>query len=591
MIGDYLFSRCCLLISFGAVSWWLCLQCVVICYTSASRKQFIYMTSATCLECGALFVLSAQELAFLSKTNIPARTKCFVCSQKQRLSFRNSSALYNRKCDYSGESIISVYSSDKPYTVYKSDYWFSDKWDALRFGQEIDFARPFFPQLKELQLKVPRLALLNFTSENSDYCNCTVGNKNCYLVFGGDFNENCMYGNLSMHNKSVFDTDFSSTNELCYMLSDCTNCYDCQFVFDSKSCSSCAYVSDSSNCRDCILCTNLSNAQYCFGNQQLTKEAYEAKKHAWLDGSYAKQQQLVEEFRKLRSQRIVKYAHIVSSEQSSGDYLKSCQSCLNCFDATESQDLGDVIFANKARDVYNSSMLGDDTELGYEVISTVGAYNSYFSYGVLHSSNVHYCDMVLNSNDLFGCVGVQKQSYCILNKQYSKEDFIKLQGQLIEHMKRTGEWGQPLPKELSCFGYNESCAQEYYPLTAASAAAQGYAWYERDQSNSYQGPIIEISDQIADVVDTITKEILTCASCQKNYRVIPAELQFYRDHQLPVPHQCHICRYNFRQTFRNPRVLWTRQCASCHQDVQTTYAADRQETVYCERCFLAAVYQ
>ena len=35
-------------------------------------------------------------------------------------------------------------------------------------------------------------------------------------------------------------------------------------------------------------------------------------------------------------------------------------------------------------------------------------------------------------------------------------------------MMITGEWGEFFPSSLSPFGYNETVAQEYFPLTASS---------------------------------------------------------------------------------------------------------------------------
>jgi len=58
---------------------------------------------------------------------------------------------------------------------------------------EFDFNKTFFEQFKQLQLKVPRLAIMNKQSENSDYCNYSFQNKNCYLTFGSHYEEDCMY--------------------------------------------------------------------------------------------------------------------------------------------------------------------------------------------------------------------------------------------------------------------------------------------------------------------------------------------------------------------------------------------------------------
>lgn len=551
------------------------------------------MASKTCKcqQCAVFFVIDEKEQAFLSKLHIPEPILCFDCGQKQRLIFRNSRSLYNRKCDHSGEAIISIYSPDKPYQVYKSDYWFSDQWDATNYGQDVDFSKPFFPQLKELQLKVPRLALLNFSGENSDYCNSCVGNKNCYLIFGGDHNQDCLFGNLSMHNESTVDADSSNQNKLCYMLGDSTSCYNCQFIFDSKNCSDSYFLSDCSNCKNCILCTNLNSTEYHINNQPVSKELFEQTKKQLLTGSYQTQQKFLQAFQKLRAERKVKFTHTLSCEDSSGDYLKSCKGCQNCYDSSESQDLQNVLFGTKASDCVNSSMLGDNTKFCSEVISTSNAYESTYSFGVLNSRNVEYSDLVLDSHDIFGCVCIQRQQYCILNKPYSKDDFTKLRDQLIAHMKQTNEWGKFLPKDLSCFGYNESCAQEYYPLKRDQALQEGFNWYDGDNTNSYQGPTIAIPDTIDQVSDEICRDILTCNVCQKNYRVVSQELAFYRTHKIPVPRSCHNCRYQFRQSLRNPRKLYPRACANCKTPFETTYAPERPETVLCETCYQQLVFK
>lgn len=41
---------------------------------------------------------------------------------------------------------------------------------------------------------------------------------------------------------------------------------------------------------------------------------------------------------------------------------------------------------------------------------------------------------------------------------------------------------------------------------------------------------------------------------------------------------------------RNPHKLFSRTCAKCGKSIQTTYSPERPEVVYCEQCYLAAVY-
>ncbi|MEK9159939.1 MAG: hypothetical protein AAB383_04380 [Patescibacteria group bacterium] len=544
---------------------------------------------STCKQCNRPYEITSEDEGFYKKFSARDLGRCFECSQKNHLALRNARCLYHRKCDATSEDTISMYSPDKPYKVYKSDHWYSDAWDAMDYGQDFDFSRSFFGQLKELQLKVPRLALSNINAMNSDYCNSSYGNKNCYLIFGGDNNEDCMFGTLCMKNTRSLDLDFSNFNELSYMLADCFQCYNTQFAIDSKSCTDSAFLSDCTSCSDCILCSNLVNKSYCILNKQYSKEEYFLKKAELLNGTYSQQKQLFDSFKALLGERIVKYAHTVSCQNCSGDYIKNSKNCTMCFNVTDSEDLRNIVFANKSKDCFNSSMLGDNSELAYETVSAYRAYNVQFSFFVIDSSNIEYCDVAINSKDLFGCVGMRNKQYCIFNKQYSKEDFEYLRTKIIEHMKKTGEWGEFFPKTFSCFAYNETTANVYQPMTKERALAEGYTWKDEDHKKVHI-PSSPLPDKIEDVSDSILKEILLCEGCQKNYRIISQELQFYRAQRLPIPHLCSECRQGVRKDLLNPRQLWQRPCDSCGSSMQTTYSPKRPEKVYCEACYLKTVY-
>lgn len=545
--------------------------------------------SQTCSRCHSPFDVSAQELALYEKFRVPVSNLCFYCLQKNHLAFRNASSLYHRKCDATGTDIISTFSPDKPYKVYKSDYWYSDAWDAVSYGRDFDFGRPFFEQLKELQLQVPRLALSNINAVNSDYCNSSYGNKNSYLIFGGDNNEDAMFGYLCMKNIRCLDLDFSNQNELSYMLGDSLQCYGSQFVFDSKNCNDCAFISECTGCNECILCTNLVNQSYCIRNQQYSKEEYLEKKAALLNGAHSAQESLLEEFRRLLKSRVVKYAHIVSSQDCLGDYIKNSKNCSRCFDTSESEDLTNIIFASKSKDCFNCSMLGDKSELCYGMISNYAGYNNRFSFFIVDSSGIEYSDFILNSQNLFGCVGLRNKQYCILNKQYNKEDFENLRARIVQHMQKTGEWNQFLPPGLSCFGYNETTAHDYFPMSKEEALAQGFQWKDEEMRRVGASPS-SVPDSIDEVSDSILQSILPCEVCAKNFKIVPQELNFYRQRHLPIPRRCPDCRHLLRSGLRNPRQLWARVCAKCGVSMYSSYSPERPEIVYCEKCYLEAVY-
>jgi len=101
-----------------------------------------------------------------------------------------------------------------------------------------------------------------------------------------------------------------------------------------------------------------------------------------------------------------------------------------------------------------------------------------------------------------------------------------------------------------------------------------------------------LPDSIKEVDEKILKETLVCADCQKNYRIVKPELNFYKKQFLPLPRQCPDCRYYQRFRQRNPHQLWHRRCMKedCSNEFETSYAPERPEIIYCEECYRKEVY-
>ncbi|PIR53468.1 hypothetical protein COU76_00960 [Candidatus Peregrinibacteria bacterium CG10_big_fil_rev_8_21_14_0_10_49_10] len=548
----------------------------------------------TCETCSADFTLTQKELDLFRSFEHEPTPICFDCQQKHRMSFRNGRNLYSRTCNKTGEKILTVYAPEKPYKVYSQSAWYGDGWDAIEYGRDFDFSRPFFEQFKELQLEVPRCALLNINPENSDYCNMCAGNKNCYLVFGGDYNEDSLYCTMNMHNRKLIDGDYSNENEGCYWLFNSHHCYGTQFAFDSSNCSNCAFISNCIGCTDCILCTNLKQKTFCIRNEQLTKEQYREQRQSLLDGGYKQQQENIREHEQQRSMRVVKSHYTLSCEDCSGDYITHSKGCKNCFFAWNCEDLVNVILAEKQKDCFHCSYIGGEGGMrNFNQVATINGNECQFSYFTNDSYHSEYSDTAFYCKYVFGCVGLRHKEYCILNKQYTKEAFLVLREKIVAHMKNTGEWGRFFPKHLSCFAYNESTAHEYYPLTKTEALAQGYLWRKEEKEKPKVEKVIPAStlpDDIADIPDDILNWAILCEKSGRPFRIVKAELQFYREMNLPVPHLEHSERFAIRMQLMNPFRLYKRPCAICGKEMKTTYAPERPEKVVCESCYLDTVY-
>jgi hypothetical protein len=169
---------------------------------------------------------------------------------------------------------------------------------------------------------------------------------------------------------------------------------------------------------------------------------------------------------------------------------------------------------------------------------------------------------------------MQKQQFSILNQTYSEAEYKALRVKIVDQMKRTGEWGDYLAAAVSPFGYNETIAQEYFPLARAEAERLGYPWYEASLRP----------------VAAVNQAAQQCSSCRKPFRLVPQELEFYKKANIIAPQQCPDCRRTRRLQERGPYHLWTRQCGQCHKETTTNYDPTRVPVVYCQSCYSAATY-
>jgi hypothetical protein len=124
---------------------------------------------------------------------IPPPTLCPEERSRRRLARRNERKLYKRKCDATGETIVSIYSPDKPYKVYNQQFWWSDQRDPMLYGVDFDFSKTFTENFNNLMQAVPRPALQIIDCENSDYTNYCYYSKNCFFLFGAPYNEDCLF--------------------------------------------------------------------------------------------------------------------------------------------------------------------------------------------------------------------------------------------------------------------------------------------------------------------------------------------------------------------------------------------------------------
>jgi len=177
----------------------------------------------------------------------------------------------------------------------------------------------------------------------------------------------------------------------------------------------------------------------------------------------------------------------------------------------------------------------------------------------------------------------------------------KMKEKIIQHMSIYKEWGEFFPAKFSPFAYNESMANLSSPKTREEILALGLKFQDNLQQTRGATTLTDIPDNINNVDDNIINEVLECSECERNYKIIPNELTFYRKWKIPIPRKCFFCRVSARFKLRTPSKLWRRQCMCeqeghdhldirCPSGFETSYAHDRPEIIYCEKCYQQEVY-
>jgi len=547
-----------------------------------------------CKQCNTSFEITDEDLKFYDKVSpifggkkyqIPPPTLCPDCRQQRRLSFRNERNLHNRVCDLCHKNIVSVYSPDKHRPIYCSPCWHSDLWDGITYGQAIHENESFFHQFNTLFHMTPIEALFIQNSENSEYTNLSGENKDCYLIFSATKNENCYYARSIARCQDCVDINFGSGNTLCYECDNCHNCYNVGFSQSSYQCRDSVFLYNCVSCSNCFGCTNLHHKQYYIDNEPYSRQEYE-RKRAQLS-SYQSLFRYRKDFDALISKSIHKANQNINVENTLGDYLTNCKNCHYCYEMNDGEDCKYCDSTKFCKDLYDVYGHGINSEIMYEVMATGLSYQMAFSFHCDSCRSSYYSAFCKNSTDLFGCVGLNHKQYCILNKQYTKEEYEKLVPKIIEHMMKTGEWGEFFPPSLSPLGYNETVAMEYYPLTKEEALSKGFNWSDYEPPLPQVDRVItreqmkKLPDNIKDIPDDILNWVLTCEVTGKPYRIIKQELAFYREQNIPIPRRHPDQRHKDRMALRNPRKLYDRTCNKCNKPIKTTYAPDRPEIVYC----------
>jgi len=167
--------------------------------------------------------------------------------------------------------------------------------------------------------------------------------------------------------------------------------------------------------------------------------------------------------------------------------------------------------------------------------------------GLSGSTSIYYSYFLENCSFCLACVWLKNKSFCILNKQYSKEEWHSLTDKIFSQMNDDGILWDFFPWSLNPFYFNDTAAYLIDDsFTKEEVEKDGYLW--RDEAikvdipenaevlnskdlNKFQG----FDENWNWLIDPeIMKKVIKDEKWNI-YRIVKMEYDFLMKHWLPLP--------------------------------------------------------
>ncbi len=541
---------------------------------------------------GATWTLTADDIDRCREWNVPPPVLAPLMRLKELAGWGAGIDLWWKPHALTGKAILSGIHPDAPSPVMTDKEWYEKDWGA-EHPLEVDLTKSILEQTRPLFERVPYPSLSAHGSDNSVGCGM-VECVDCYMAFGTKSTKDSWYMIRNSYCELMMDCVYMLRAENVFTSAKSVGCNTCMQVFECNKCLRSAFLFDCQNCEDCFCSSNLRRKQYVFQNQQLTKEEYQ-KRMSEIDLSSTMQfEQWRSSFRQLvREKTIWPENFSVNVQECVGEGMMDCLNCsgflmanakdiVDGWNIFDSDHLDTVVISYNSNDCYYTSV-------------ALNAHNAKFSFVADYSSNCEYAMNCYNCEYCFACVGLQRKRYCILNKQYTEEEYWTKLDEIKCAMLDRGEYGKFFPANLSPLGVKYGYAYVLAPFTADElqkiggrdddpVAGMRFAPYD---VNAPTSNVDEVPDRIADVGDEWVGKQFFDAQANRRFSVNKAELDYRKAHSYPFPRRHYTARLKDLVASCNGPIQEKTHCAKCQAEIMTsTSVVYPKRTIYCRSCYL-----
>lgn len=294
-------------------------------------------------------------------------------------------------------------------------------------------AEAFFKELKRLIDITPNYPLHQENNENCEYADHDYYCKNLSYCFDCVKCTDGIYLYDTLDSANCVDCDYVGQSELCYESVDAFKCFNSNYIQDCTNMTDSSFSVRCNNCHDVFGCVALKNKSFCIFNRQLTEEEYREKIKIYKTWPVEK---IIATVKQIWDRFPVTQTHEANNENSSyGDFFYFNKNCYMLFDASNSKDSGYLYDSNSHISSYDVTY-STEGELCYQEVDCGQCYNCNY---IVYSAKCLDSSYVINGLDVKNCLGSVNRThaqYEILNRKFSKEDYEKLSGEILEDINR-----------------------------------------------------------------------------------------------------------------------------------------------------------
>jgi len=286
---------------------------------------------------------------------------------------------------------------------------------------------------------------------------------------------------------------------------------------------------------------------------------------------------------------------MTACQDSTGDYLDRCVNCYRSWGSSQAKNESYTIWGN-VNSEHNVFGVFPDSHDGYMSAAQIKCADCKFNYFSTRCQDVEYSLECYDCEHCFGCSNLRRKKFCILNKQYTEEEYWLLLDKIKCAMLEAQEYGQYLPTRFNYIPCDSSNGRTIMDdWEEGEREALGVPLYDHGLDGAFgdwEGKSflsqVEIPDSIEGLeIAEFSKCIFADASFyNRPFRYHPMELDLYRQMKTPIPDNHFIERVWKLWEELDLDAYQEERCQSCQATIEfSKNRAYPKRKICCQGCY------